>query len=53
MAYSEAFCYLGPFVQEREKLIEDGNEDEIDHDKSNLKEKVIELTKRCKQRRFE
>ena len=53
LAYSEAFCYLGPFVPEREKLIEDGLQDRIDHEKSDPSKNQIVLTENCIRERLE
>jgi hypothetical protein len=42
--YMEAFAYIGAFVEEREKLIEDGYADEVDADgnmtEANIKRRV-------------
>lgn len=53
LAYSDDFCYLGPFVPEREKLIEDGLQDRIDYEKSDPNKGLIVLTENCIRERLE
>ena len=48
--YSSKFEYVGAFIEEREKLIEDGFQDEMFEDPVT---KATEMAARCKQIRFE
>lgn len=50
--YAEQFNYIGPHIKEREKLIEDGDQDRFVKN-SETNEETNELTEECKIDRWE
>ena len=51
--YSSEFCYLGPNVAEREKLIEDGSVAQTYVVKTKSGKEVKEMTEESKKERYE